>query len=145
MPGVLRVILASVGLVAICVPLWEFRRVFLHPSLLTVFFGFIAFVAFSIGAGFVAAAFYGEDQTWLVRGGEIEIARRSVLREMTTVVRRDNLRDLWVQLFTDSDGPDVYRVMLALHSGETFDSPAYQKRANAEELAQRLRAALGAG
>ncbi|WP_036282524.1 hypothetical protein [Methylocystis sp. ATCC 49242] len=142
LPGWLRAGLAATGLFCIVTPAWEFRHVFLHPDFSTLFFGFLTLGAWTVGGGFILAAWFGEDQRWRVRDGVIDIERTRVGWRSTTAVRRENLREMRVRFFPDDDGPDVYRVVLALESGEEFESPAFEKSHNAEELAARLRRRL---
>jgi len=142
LPGWMRAGMALVGLFCIVAPAWDFHHAFLQPSLATPFFAVLVLGAWIVGGGFAFAACFGEDQRWRVGDGAIRIERAMVGWRKTTTVRRENLRALQVRFFPDNDGPDIYRVALTLESGETFESPAFETRHHAEELAARLRRRL---
>jgi hypothetical protein len=142
LPLLLRIFLASIGLFAIVAPAWEFRTVFLHPGWITLFFGAIVLGAWSVGVGFVAAAIYGEDQSWRLRDGEIEIRRSNLWRSWTTLVRAADIRETTIKESEWDSGPNSFCVVLRLVNNEAFETRGFEKRANAEKLEARLRATL---
>lgn len=137
-PLFLRLMFGAAGLFTMATPLWEFRQAFLHPSWASLFFLAITLGAWSVGIVFVAAAIFDEDQSWRVRKGVIEIARRNMLKRWTTTFRLEDVRETSIAKATWDSGPDTYAVKLTLKNGEVFETYGCEKRENAEALQARI-------
>jgi hypothetical protein len=142
MPQAVRLLLGGAGLFAIVTPAWEFRHAFLHPSWFSLFFVVILLGAWSVGGGFVMAAIMGEEQRWRVGDSRIDIARRNFWRSWVTTVRGPDVSGTKIKETEWDSGPKSYSVVLRLVTGETFESPGFERRENATALEARLRERL---
>lgn len=142
LPHLLRAVLGGAGLFAIVAPVWEFRQAFLHPGWFSLFFGFIALGAWSVGGAFVAMAVVGEDQRWRVGEAEIEIDRCNLFRRWTTRLRAGDVRETSIRETEWDSAPHTFGVVLTTRDGASFETAGVEKRANAEAIERRLRRVL---
>lgn len=142
LPFLLRVVLGAAGVFVIVAPAWEFRGAFVRPGWISLFFAALLLGAWAVGGAFVMAAIFGEDQRWRVKDGEIEIARKALFRERTTIVRGADVVTTRIRQTAWDSGPETFSVVIALRNGEEFETAGFEKRANAEALEARLRARL---
>lgn len=140
---VLRAVLVIAGLFVIMAPAWEFRRTFLHPGWLSLFFGFITLGAWFVGGALVAGAILGEDQRWRVGEAEIEIERRRLFGRQTARLSRGDVVATCIKETEWDSRANTFGVVLTTRDGATFETAGVDKPEQAEAIERRLRKTLG--
>lgn len=134
--------MGGVGLFSIVAPAWEFRHAFLHPGLVSLFFGAITLGAWAVGGAFLGIAVVGEDQRWRVGEAEIEIERRNLFRRWTSCLRSGDVVETSIKETEWDSGPNTFGVVITTRDGASFETAGFEKRANAEAVERRLRGVL---
>lgn len=142
MPLLLRLVLGGFGMFAIVMSAWDLRHAFIRPGWHSLFFGVIMLGAWSVGGAFVALAIFSEAQRWVVRDGEIEIFRGTLWRKWSSVIRRADIVAMSVREIEWDSRANSFSVVLRSKSGETFETPDFEKRESAIDMEMRLRRRL---
>lgn len=145
MPMAIRLLLIAAGLFCILMPAYEFRHVFLHPSLLTLFFGAITLGAWSVGSSFVFAGIAGADQTWRFADGRLTIQNRNLMRQWQLVVTSRDIIQSFVRDNDSDSGPNTHSVVLQLQDGTNLDTHGLDTPEAAEKFRLRILAYLAVG
>ena len=142
MPPSSRVLLGGAGLFAIVMPVYDFRRVLLPPSFLSLFFLAIVAGAWVVGGGFLFAAVFGTHQKWRFRDGLLTIDQTSLLRKWQIVISRESIESSGVRENDSDSGPNTYSVVLSLRGGRNVFSHGFATAAAAEAFRQEILAFL---
>lgn len=142
MPPALRAFLAAAGMLCVILPTWELRQALLQPGWWTLFFGVIILGAWSVGGAFLAAAVFGERQSWRFQSGTLIIERRSLIRTQHEHIRAAQVKQIEVCAIEWDSRPETYCVQLTTSAGLSFGTPDTPRREDAEALANRIRVEL---
>jgi hypothetical protein len=135
MPLPIRIFLGSAGALCCILLVKEFSPALWPPSILTLFFGFIALGGLSVGLIFVLSAVFGPDEIWT-----IEPERIAIRRELRGHVELFNyspsdFTSITIEADTGNDGPDTYFITGELKQG--LNLPSFHSRDFGSNLAYR--------
>ncbi len=142
MPWPIRLMLACAGLFSIIMPAYEFRHVFFHPSLLTVFFAAITLGAWTVGGSVLLAAVAGAGQKWRFADGKLTVSNQNLFKHWDIAVTGSAIVESNVRTNDSSDGPDTYSIVLQLKDGTKLETHGLDTPEAAERFHQRILAYL---
>lgn len=142
-PTATRLILAGAGLFALLVPAVEFGRALFQPTLFMLPFWVIALGGAFVGGAILLGVLAGDDTVLEVGKDGIRLSRRNPFRRSVTMLNPGDIRAINIRTLDWDSGPDTFAVEVTLGHGRPVGSYDFRSREAAEELAGRLRRALG--
>lgn len=142
MPAAIRILMLAAGLFCIVMPAYEFRQVFLHPSLLTLFFGALTLGAWTVGGNFVLGAIMGAEQNWKFSNGQLVVQNKNWLKSWAVNVDGQAISASRVHEVEWDSRANTYSVMLSLKDGTTLETHGLDTPDAAERFRQRILAYL---
>ncbi|HLQ20557.1 MAG TPA: hypothetical protein VK146_16415 [Tabrizicola sp.] len=137
-----RVVLGLIGLAVAALPLWDLWPGIASLSLISPVFWVIGLGALAIGMTLIGASIFGPSTLLSVGPDGVSLRRESPLRRRIDWLQPEALGPILVEVHAWSEGPSNWRVTIGLKGAKPLLSQDFPDRALAEQLAERLAAAL---
>ena len=138
----MRLLLLSVGLVAVVVPAWELRHAFSEIGWWTLACSVFIAIAWAIGAGFLACAVADTSLSWTLDDRTLFVEQRSMLRRRLLAITRHDIASTQI-MAQNWDGPETFCLNIHLRSGETLRSTVLGSYSTARGLETTLKRRMG--
>lgn len=139
----MRLLLLSVGLVAVVVPAWELRHAFSEIGWWTLACGLFIAIAWGVGASFLACAVTDASLSWTLDDRTLFVEQRSMLRRRLLAITRFDIASTQITALNWTDGPETFCLNIHLRSGETLRSSALESYSAARGLETTLKRRMG--
>lgn len=138
-----RIGFAAIGLAVAIFPNWDLWPGIASVSLVSPVFWIIGPGAAGIGGLLLFGAVFGPSTVLTVTPAGLDLLEENLVIQRHRVLRADDLGPVTVVLHEWSEGPDTWRVKVALKGSRPLVSEDFPDRKAAEDLAARLTQALG--